>query len=99
MTANYIKSLRKSEITSIILEIKKENKNNNYQVREIINKLTCTSKNLILLKLFITLNIYSKEDLISNINCNIRKAYTILGLKYKLNLSPEKCKQIKKYIF
>ncbi len=98
MSTNYIKSLSKIEINSIISEIEKNNKKNRKDINEIISKLKCTSKNLNLLKFFIKINIYSTQDLITNINCTIRKSYTILGLKYKLELSPDKCKRIKTYI-
>ena len=97
MSTNYLKSLSKTDLNYIICEIQNHNKGNK-DVNKIINTLKCTSKKLRLLKICIKINIYSYEELISNINCNIRKAYTILGLKYKLDLSPEKCKRIKKYI-
>jgi len=98
MSTNYLKSLSKTDLNYIICEIQNHNKRNKKDVNNVITTLKCTSKKLRLLKICIKINIYSREDLISNINCNIRKAYTILGLRYKLDLSPEKCKRIKKYI-
>lgn len=99
MSTNYLNTLNKIDLNSIIFEIQNHNKQNKNDVNQIINTLKCTSKNLNFLKFFIKLNIYSTQDLITNINCNIRKAYTILGLKHKLELSPDKCKRIKKYIY